>query len=257
MIKVYDDGASFVEENESFLDLNKYLAIFFYLDAKILNNVDKNNYAIKAEDNDKKILGIRVEPYNLCLYGDFECANLLMNYLKDNNYYTDGILCPTTIGDKLIGYDKIIGMDFMEAKEKTMENSQRVLKACKNDVDVIFELSKEFFIECGLPDVPDKEKILYDISNFRIIRENGKIVAMASYTKDTKKSFRITHVYTRPECRGKGYAKEIVNFIKNEILAIDFIPTLNVDQKNPISYHIYESLGFKKIFSQGMYRKKD
>ena len=28
---------------------------------------------------------------------------------------------------------------------------------------------------------------------------------------------------------------------------------LNVDRKNPVSNHLYTSLGFKKIFSQGVF----
>ena len=31
------------------------------------------------------------------------------------------------------------------------------------------------------------------------------------------------------------------------------VATLNVDKKNPISNHLYASLGFKKLFSQGVY----
>ena len=263
MIKVYDNGNDFILENKDFLDINRYMAIFFYLDAKVLNETNKINYAIKAEENNKKLLAIKVEPYNLCLYGDKECLKELLSYLYDNGYELKGVLCPTQIGDELIEitkdfnnkYRQIIGMDFMETTEFTEKTSEIVLKACKNDIDQIFDLSGAFFKECGLPDVPDKEKLLESITYYRIIRENKKIVAMAAFTKDTKTSYRITHVYTMPEYRGRGYARKIVNYIKNEIVALGFTATLNVDQKNPISYHIYESLGFKKVFSQGFYNK--
>ena len=42
---------------------------------------------------------------------------------------------------------------------------------------------------------------------------------------------------------------------KREIIEKGFIATLNVDKNNPISYHIYESIGFKKVFTQGIYKK--
>ena len=263
MIKVYNSGNDFILENKDFLDLNRYMAVFFYLDAKALNETNKKNYAIKAEADSKKLLAIKVEPYNLCLYGDFECLNELISYLYDNSYELNGVLCSTMIGDELIKLSKnsknkyhlSIGMDFMEAKEFTEETSELVLKTCKNDLDELFELSGAFFKECGLPDVPDKEKLLDCVTYFRVIRENKKIVSMASLTKDTKTSYRITHVYTLPEYRGRGYARKIVNYIKNEIISLGFTATLNVDQKNPISYHLYESLGFKKVFSQGIYNK--
>ena len=61
---------------------------------------------------------------------------------------------------------------------------------------------------------------------------------------------------TKPEYRGMGYARKLVNYAKNEIIAQGKIATLNVDKKNPISNHLYSSLGFKKVFSQGIYKQK-
>ena len=36
---------------------------------------------------------------------------------------------------------------------------------------------------------------------------------------------------------------------------VTYKATLNVDEKNPISYHLYTSLGFKRMFSQAIYLK--
>ncbi len=80
---------------------------------------------------------------------------------------------------------------------------------------------------------------------------------MAAYSYDTDNSCRITHVYTIKECRENGFARTVVNTLKNEILNIGKIATLNVDQANPISNHLYETLGFKKIYSQGIYLLKE
>ena len=40
----------------------------------------------------------------------------------------------------------------------------------------------------------------------------------------------------------------------NEIIDSGRIAVLNVDQKNPVSYHLYTSMGFRKIFSQGVFK---
>ena len=42
--------------------------------------------------------------------------------------------------------------------------------------------------------------------------------------------------------------------MKNEILSMGKLATLNVDKKNPISNRLYLSLGFKRILSQSEYR---
>ena len=63
------------------------------------------------------------------------------------------------------------------------------------------------------------------------------------------------YIITRDEYRGKGYARKVVNTMKNEIINTGMIATLNVDQNNPISNHLYKSLGFKKVYGRGMYKK--
>ena len=260
MIKEYQNGSDFILENSSFLDQNKYMSVFFYLDAKVLNKISSTNYAIKVENAKNKLLAIKVEPYNLLIYGDKECLGELLKYLKDHGYECSGIMCDTSIGDKLIkelGYVQSIGMDFMETRKYTTPSSKEVIKATIDDVDEIFACYQCFLKDCGLKDKANRDNIIKKIDNFRIVKVNNMIASMAAYTKATDDSCRITHVYTRPEYRCKGFARKVVNCVKNEILDMGLIATLNVDQNNPISNHLYSSLGFKKVFSQGIYYLND
>lgn len=260
-IKEYENGQSFLDENKRFLDTNKYMAVFFYLDAEVLYKIDINNYAIKVEENGEKLLAMRLEPYNLLLFGNELYLKYLLDYLDNKKYKIDGIMCSTDIGNYLLylnnNYHQTIGMDFMEAKTITIASSSDVVIPKEEDIDEIYNMSCEMFKECGLSDVVNKDKIKNNISNFRMIKINDEIVGIASYGTDTDNSKRISHVYTKPKYRGKGYAKKIVNTIKNIIINSGFIATLNVDQLNPISNHIYTSLGFKKVFSQGIYKIKE
>jgi len=265
MIKVYLNGKSFIEDNSAFLDLNKYMSSLFYIDSKLLNETNKTNYAIKVNIDDKTLLAIKVEPYNLLLYGDKECLEELLLFIKENDYEIDGIMCSIDIGDYLISkstylidkeYYKSIGMDFMEARDFLEKSSSIVTIPSLSDVDAIYDLSINFLKDCGLLDKPNKDKIKNNISNYRIIRINDEIVSMASLSKETDNSYKISHVYTKPQYRGSGFARKIVNNIKNEILKMGKYATLNVDQKNPISNRLYASLGFKKVFSQGIYLVK-
>ena len=262
MIKVYKNGKSFIEENHTFLDLNKYASTFFYLDAKLLNEVSKTNYAIKVEKDKDTLLALKVEPYNLLLYGCRVCLKELLEYLSKEEYEVEGILCEKSIGDELITltndkYYLSMGMDFMEARSFTLPSSKDVVVPTLEDVDEIYDSIACFIKDCGLTDpLPKKERVIKNLPNYRVIKIDGKIVSMASFSEDTKDSYRITNVYTKPEYRGKSYAKKIVNNIKNEILDMGKLATLNVDINNPISYHIYESLGFKRIFTQGIYLRK-
>lgn len=253
MIKIYNNGQTFLDENLSFLLEKKYSSSLIILNSKIMNETDNVSYLLKVENDRKTLIACRLYPYDVLLYGDHECLDELLCFLNDNQYEIPGFLCSTIIGEHLNGYQKFIGMDFMEASIKTEESSSNVTIASLDDVEEIMELSMEFFSECGLNDQVIKDKIVKRIASYRLLKKDNKIIAMARFSYDTETSSRISMVFTRKEYRGKGYAREVVNYCKNEILLEGKIATLNVDQKNPISNHLYSSLGFKKVFSQGIY----
>ena len=101
----------------------------------------------------------------------------------------------------------------------------------------------------------NQEKIQETITAFRVIRRDGRIASIAKGIRTTGQDIRITNVYTRNEYRGRGLARKLVNSLKNEILREGKIATLNVDKNNPVSYHLYQALGFRRRFSQGEYRR--
>ncbi len=263
MIKEYDNGKSFIEDNDEFLNKNKYLTNFFYLDAELLKEINKYNYALKIEEDNKKLLALKVCDFALMLYGDHQLLKDLLIYIKSKDYYHDKIMAASNIKTELFkiakdvlkcNYYEFLGMDFMEARAYTEASSNDVVHADLKDAEEIYELVLNFIADCGLDDVVTKNNIIKHIDAYRIIKKDGLIVSMASFTKGVN-SYHISEVYTRDEYRKKSYAKKVVNAIKNEILDMNAVATLNVDKKNPISNHLYESLGFKKIFSQGIYHK--
>lgn len=114
---------------------------------------------------------------------------------------------------------------------------------------------ERFLVECNLQDKPNREAMRRSIGGFRVIRADGKIVSVGKAVRDIGESMRITNVYTREAYRGKGYARKVVNTIKNEILTAGKTAALNVDRRNPVTNHLYRALGFEPIFAQGEYRR--
>ena len=125
----------------------------------------------------------------------------------------------------------------------------------EDDLDEIFDCAQRFVADCGLLDKPEKESFRKVLDSIRVIRADGKIVSMARIAPATGDDLRLVLVYTRDEYRGRGYARKGGNSAKNEILASGKRATLNVDRKNPVSYHLYLSLGFERMFSQGEFRR--
>ena len=146
------------------------------------------------------------------------------------------------------------------ARQASLGAGAKVLKVysfqlTEDDLDEIFDCAQRFVADCGLLDKPEKESFRKVLDSIRVIRADGKIVSMARIAPATGDDLRLVLVYTRDEYRGRGYARKVVNSAKNEILASGKRATLNVDRKNPVSYHLYLSLGFERVFSQGEFRR--
>ena len=264
MITIYSSGDAFLHENQDYLNENRYLSTFFFLDAPLIKAVDKKQYALKVFNNDKTLLILKFPPFNALLYGDEDCLEEFLSFARDQDYEFEDVMCANNIGDQLVeiapqvleeSYHLHVGMDFMRTSEITEESSKDVEIPTLDDVDEIAECSERFIRDCKLSDQVNKERIAQTINDYRILRRDGKIVAMSHISVDAEDSRRVSMVYTRPEYRGKGYARKVVNVAKNDILAHWSYATLNVDQSNPISNHLYESLGFRKVFSHGIYVK--
>ena len=265
MIKNYPNGEEFIKENKEYLDENKYMSSFFYLDAPLLKEPNKKNYALKVFNGSKKLLAMKVEPYYFMLYGEKDLFEELINYVKDNDLEINGFYAPMYFGEGILSLCKkilnkefhiLIGMDFMEANEITEPSSNEIEKPTEKDAEELLECYINFVKDCGLSDETTTEHVLKRLPDLRVLRRDGKIVSFCGKSLDSENSLRVSAVYTRPEYRGQGLARKVVNYVKNEILELGKIATLYVDQANPISNHLYSSLGFKKVHSRGIYLPK-
>ncbi len=265
MITVYEKGEHFYLENKDFLLTNMYTAVFFRIDCELLKETNKEEYAIMAEANNKKLVALRKLPYSTLFYGDEQLVSEMVDFLLQQQYVIKDILCILPLGDVIINqlnskgnnYYKHLAMDYMLCKQSVYPSSACVNKPSIEDVDELVELCRTFAIEVQLTPTENKEKIIKQLDEFRIIKEDGKIVAMATVSESTGEDKRIAYVYTRPEYRGKKLAKKVVANIVNETLEKGIYLSLNVDQENPISNQLYKSLGFTKIFSQALFKEKE
>jgi len=266
VIHVYKNGQELVDEYKSYLDENRYLATFFYKDGPLIDKVDKINYAIKAERNGEVLLVMKALKWDAIFYGSLNLVDEMMDYIIENEYEFKHYLCGQDLGLKIkdyllkkhkIKYEYALMMDFMEAKEISEKSSEEVIKASEEDIDEITEVMQYFLKDCNLLDTISKEDVISRLDGFRLIKKDNKIVSITHVTVSEGNIERISDVYTRDEYRGLGYCKKLVNTCKNEILERGNIATLNVDQNNPISNHVYSSIGFKRVFSQGEFRRVD
>lgn len=265
MIHVYANGTDCVEENREMLSANPYQSQFFSLDAPQIKQSTKHDYAIAAASGEKRLLCMKLSPYSLLLFGNGDLAEELFGYLISNDYEVGSLLGGEALCDQVtemlqsrfgISYYEALAMDFMEAREVTEESCPDVEIPKEADLEELVECKACFVVDCGLNDTVDVERTRNRLQEYRILRRDGKIVSMASVGAATPDALKIANVYTRPEYRGRGLARLVVNTAKNEILSQGKTATLNVDKKNPITNHLYRSLGFQPVFSQGEYRRE-
>ncbi|MFR7744423.1 MAG: GNAT family N-acetyltransferase [Acutalibacteraceae bacterium] len=198
----------------------------------------------------------------MLLLGEEACVPELLRFLFDSGYEVKNYLCASELGYVLMQemqsygrcYEEALAMDFMEARRVTEPSAPEVEPAREDDLDEIFDCAQRFVADCGLLDKPEKESFRKVLDSIRVIRADGKIVSMARIAPATGDDLRLVLVYTGRIPR-KGLCAQGGQQRKNEILASGKRATLNVDRKNPVSYHLYLSLGFERMFSQGEFRR--
>lgn len=83
-----------------------------------------------------------------------------------------------------------------------------------------------------------------DLGNYYGIFKNNELVAVTGERMKMDHATEISAVVTHPEHSGKGYAKQLVAFVANQIADEGKIPFLHVAEKNVGAIGLYEKLGF-------------
>ncbi|RWY48573.1 GNAT family N-acetyltransferase [Mucilaginibacter gilvus] len=83
-----------------------------------------------------------------------------------------------------------------------------------------------------------------DFGHYHGIFDGDKLVAMAGQRMHVFNYAEASAVCTHPDYLGRGYAKEVLQFQVQRILAAGEIPFLHVRHDNERAIRVYESLGF-------------
>jgi predicted GNAT family acetyltransferase len=83
-----------------------------------------------------------------------------------------------------------------------------------------------------------------DFGHYRGIFENNELAAMAGQRLHAFNYAEISAVCTHPDHTGKGYARQLLIYQINRIIAAGEIPYLHVRSDNDRAIRVYEGLGF-------------
>jgi predicted GNAT family acetyltransferase len=85
--------------------------------------------------------------------------------------------------------------------------------------------------------------------------DGGQVVSMAMKNRPTRRSICVSHVYTPPELRGKGYATACVAELSRQLLQSGWeFCTLFVDVANLPACRAYQKIGYSLVSEYEEYR---
>ena len=81
-----------------------------------------------------------------------------------------------------------------------------------------------------------------------IVQENNNVVALVTFYCNDKINLKafLPILSVKKECRGKGYARQLVNIVITES-RLHGMHTVCVDSVNPVAIGLYKSVGFETI----------
>lgn len=139
-----------------------------------------------------------------------------------------------------------------EIKDNELNEEVTFRKADISDKDILIKFIKDFYKEAvaeeyTVAEIEEKFNA-YFRRGYYVLEVKGKIVAQAVFARDLKKGKCISGVYTTKEERGKGYAYNLIYRISKRALdeGAEYC-VLYTDDENPISNHVYEKIGYKRM----------
>ncbi len=267
----YEKIEDFVNENMSLI-LEKE-----WLNCLMVGNCfdglkQKNNDWLLAKviDNNKtELILLYRKPWKLLLYSPTDNkSDELFKFVAKEIYKIDanllGVNSEKEIANKFAKYYcEIAKFNFrthmplrillLTELENSNLNKELIFREAKpNDKPILIKFIKDFYNEAVSEKYTDseiEEKFnSYIRRGYYVLEKNNKIVSQAMFARDLKKGKCISGVYTPKEERGKGYAYNLIYRISKKVLdeGSEYC-VLYTDDENPISNHIYEKIGYRKM----------
>ncbi|MDE6656686.1 MAG: peptide-methionine (S)-S-oxide reductase MsrA [Anaeroplasmataceae bacterium] len=266
--KVYENGKEFLEENSIYLNANINTFIetaFFFHNAQNYHKLNHRNYALRFKNGEEILLILRLDPFNMLVFGSKALCKYAVDIMADLNLVVGSVLGEEEcIVELLKCYQKRLAgeiylqhsMQIMVLKELKSLPNPSVFQCSSKDLEQLALCYCSFKKE-ALQEVLDLSSAIEALkgkeNTFYAIKEKDKIVSIAAKARNFDSICSISNVFTIPEYRGKGYARGVVSKICEGILEEGKRPYLFVDTTNPISNHLYLSLGFTYLINQVQY----
>ena len=272
MIKLCQNNLGFKVEFKEYL--SKYeteMQLFF---RNLINdNETLNQNQIRGGvylDNKLCLIFLNAYPFNVLLFEVTKDQNLivesireLLSYIKTQNISFRGCQCNKRLSEIFfkevkarfnLDMEVIHPMDIMKltnvlftkttgtVKLATMENLEFIKK-------VYLQFSKEALNE-HLSNEEINNTAINKINSqgvYLYYNQENEVTSCVNVSKVLPNGYTLNLVYTDLSMRNKGYAKNMISLICQELLKFADYVTLFVDKQNPISNRVYLDIGFNYL----------
>ena len=138
----------------------------------------------------------------------------------------------------IVQYMVIDQMVYTSPDKYRMTHTHKLVTLSKDHVKQMLELT-----HLTKPGPFLERTILFD--HYHGIFDGEGLVSMAGFRFSVEGYTEISAVCTHPDYLGKGYAKEIMQYLIHKIRDIGITPFLHVRQDNVSAIKVYEQLGFE------------
>ena len=270
--KRYNDLHEFVKENDKLINEKEWLnnLMIGNINYGLKNGTDEGWLMAKVEDNgNTELIMLLRRPWKLLLYSPTNnSSDELYKFTSEAVYEVDkdipGVNAEKVIANKFAKY-------YCEKTQKDfkLHTPMRILvikemipfdlkedvvfrSAKQSDKDVLTKFIQDFHVEALHDEWPYEKAEEYFYNHldggYYVLEHNGKIVSQVVAARRMPKGIGIGGVYTPKEERGKGYAFNVVyRATKLQFDNGSEYCVLYTDDKNPISNHVYEKMGYKRM----------
>lgn len=256
MINFYNCGSDFLAENKSILDEYPLETVFFEVNAELITEANANNFLVKIFDGSAFLIAVHNADYPMVIFGDKSlCTQFARQAFKRKLTFNKVLGALETCEAFLCEYERLVNctheinhaMDIMHCDNVLTSNVDGVEVPSAKDIGEIAELIVSFTAE-ALGDDADvdnvRQSIVRRLSDLAVIRQDGKIVSLASVKRKTDNLACIADVYTLPQYRNKGLSCKTVTYLTKQIVTSGKLAYLFVEKSNPVSNHLYQKIGY-------------
>lgn len=272
MIKLCQNNLDFKVEFKDYLTKYETQMQLFFRNL-INDNETLNQNQIRGGvylDNKLCLIFLNAYPFNILLFEVTKDQNLiaesireLLSYIKTQNISFRGCQCNKRLSEVFfkevkakfnLDMEVVHSMDIMKLtnvlftkttgtiKLATMENLEFIKK-------VYLQFSKEALNE-HLSDEEINNTAINKINSqgvYLYYNQENEVTSCVNVSKVLPNGYTLNLVYTDLSMRNKGYAKNMISLICQELLKSANYVTLFVDKQNPISNRVYLDIGFNYL----------